>query len=296
MMRALAEFMMRGRLQAGAIAMLGALIPLLTPAAVALTTLRKGATEGLSILLIGAAPALAALWFASDGEGNSLISWMALLSLLAVYIPACVLRTTISLSSTLIATLAVATVIAVMTLWAAPDVVDTMSDNLRQQMSALEQTPTDDLSSSTAGSPVVSPLMTLATTVGMSGLLAYILTANGLIGVLIGRWLQSLAFNPGGFGEEFRGLRLGIGFSAVCFLGNVLLSYYDDQYWWWANLLAIPLLLVAASVAHQVVRQRELGGHWLVLFYILALAVMPVVMSIGFLDAWLNFRDRLQKQ
>lgn len=293
MMRALAEFMMRGRLQAGAVAILGALIPLLTPAAVALTTLRKGAAEGLSILLIGAAPALAALWFAGAGEGNSLVSWMALLSLLAVYIPACVLRTTISLSSTVIATLAVATVIAMMTLWAVPDVVDTMSDNIRQQMATLEQAPS---SSSAADSSVVSPLMTLATTVGMSGLLAYILTANGLIGVLIGRWLQSLAFNPGGFGEEFRGLSLGIGFSAVCFLGNVLLSYYDDQYWWWANLLAIPLLLVAASVAHQVVRQRALGVQWLVLFYILTLVFMPVVMSIGFLDAWLNFRDRLQKQ
>lgn len=293
MMRALAEFMMRGRLQAGAIAILGALIPLLTPAAVALTTLRKGATEGLIILLVGAAPAIVALWFSDVGESNSLISWMALLSLFAVYIPALILRSTISLSATLLATLVAATTIAVMTLLIAPDVVETMSDNLRQQVETLEQSAQSESSESRQSE---SALTTLATTVGMSGLLAYILTANGLIGVLLGRWLQSLAFNPGGFGEEFRGLRLGIALSALCFLGNVLLSYYNDQYWWWANILALPLLLVAAAVAHQVVRQRELGMQWLVLFYIATLVFMPVIMSIGFLDAWLNFRDRLQKQ
>jgi len=108
--------------------------------------------------------------------------------------------------------------------------------------------------------------------------------------------MQAVAYNPNGFGEEFRGLRLGIGFSAACFLGNVLLSYQGDEYWWWSNILAVPLLLVAAAVAHEAVRIKGLGVQWLVLFYVVALIMMPVVMSIGFLDAWINFRDRLQKK
>jgi hypothetical protein len=290
-MRALAEFMMRGRLQAGTIAILGYIIPLLAPAAVALTTLRKGATEGVIILLVGAVPALLSLWF---GEGNALITWMALLSLLVVYVPALILRTTISLSSMMLSAIAAATLIALTTLWVAPDVVETMSGNVIEQMEVLEQQAEESQSDKQVQAMV--PLLTLATTVGMSGLLAYILTVNGLIGVLFGRWLQSLAYNPDGFGEEFRGLRLGLGFSVVCFLGNVLLSYQGDQYWWWSNILALPLLLVAAAVAHEIVRQRALGAQWLILFYILTLVLMPVVMSIGFLDAWLNFRDRLQKQ
>lgn len=286
MMRALAEFMMRGRLQAGTVAILGYLIPLLAPVAVALTTLRKGGTEGVIILLVGASPALLSMWF---GDTNSLITWMALLSLIVVYVAALTLRITISLQLMMFAVMALAAVIALMTLSVAPSVVDTMSDNVMQQVAALEQQGEQDPQS-------MMPLLTLASAVGMSGLLAYILAVNGLIGVFLGRWMQALAFNPGGFGEEFRGLRLGIGFSAACFLGNVLLSYQGDEYWWWSNILAVPLLLVAAAVAHEAVRIKGLGVQWLVLFYVVALIMMPVVMSIGFLDAWINFRDRLQKK
>ena len=125
---------------------------------------------------------------------------------------------------------------------AVPDVVGERA--AMQQVAALEQQGEQDPQS-------MMPLLTLASAVGMSGLLAYILAVNGLIGVFLGRWMQALAFNPGGFGEEFRGLRLGIGFSAACFLGNVLLSYQGDEYWWWSNILAVPLLLVAAAVAHE---------------------------------------------
>jgi len=286
MMRALAEFMMRGRLQAGTVAILGFLIPLLSPVAVALTTLRKGGVEGVVILLVGSSPALLSMWF---GETNSLITWMALLSLTVVYVAALTLRVTISLQLMIVSVMALATIIALMTLWVAPNIVDIMSDNVMQQIAALEQQGKQDQQS-------MMPLLTLASAVGMSGLLAYILAVNGLIGVLLGRWLQALAYNPNGFGEEFRGLRLGIGFSAACFLGNVLLSYQGDEYWWWSNILAIPLLLVAAAVAHEVVRLKGLGAQWLVLFYVIALMMMPVIMSIGFLDAWINFRERLQKK
>ena len=286
MMRALAEFMMRGRLQAGTVAILGYLIPLLAPVAVALTTLRKGGIEGIVILLLGAFPLLLSLWF---GESHSVMTLLVLLSLTVVYIAALILRITISLQLMLFAVLMLGVIIALMLLWIMPDVVEAMSSNMAQQLAALEQQGEQDGQSMT-------PLLTLAGVVGMSGLLAYILAANGLIGVLLGRWLQALAFNPGGFGEEFRGLRFGMGFSVICFLGNVLLNYQGDEYWWWSNILAVPLLLVAAAVAHEVVRLRGLGVQWLVLFYIVALMMMPVVMTIGFLDAWINFRDRLQKK
>lgn len=285
-MRALAEFIMRGRLQAGIVAILGYLIPLLAPAAVALTTLRKGASEGVVVLLVGISPAILSLWF---GEGNSLITWMALLSLVVVYVPALVLRIAISLPAMIMTALAIAVFIALTTLWLAPNVVEIMSNNMMEQVATLEQ-------QGEQNAQLAGPLLTLATTVGMSGLLAYILAVNGLVGVLFGRWLQSLAFNPNGFGQEFRSLRLGIVISAVCFLGNILLSYQADEYWWWSNILAMPLLLVAAAVAHESVRLRGLGVQWLVLFYVVALIFMPLIMCIGFLDAWINFRDRLQKQ
>ncbi len=62
-MRALAEFILRGRLQATAVALIGNWVPLLTPATVALVTLRVGRNNGLLILLWGVLPSLLLLGF-----------------------------------------------------------------------------------------------------------------------------------------------------------------------------------------------------------------------------------------
>src|SRR5690554_7516495 len=57
-MRALAEFIMRGRTQAAIVALLGTAVPVLTPATIALVSLRKGSANGLMVLLWGLLPML----------------------------------------------------------------------------------------------------------------------------------------------------------------------------------------------------------------------------------------------
>ena len=106
--------------------------------------------------------------------------------------------------------------------------------------------------------------------------------------------MQSIAYNPGGFWAEFTELRLGLVFSVICFAMSVLLRYLGDEYWWWSNVFAIPLLLVAIAIAHHVVKARELAKPWLVLSYFAVFIFMPIVMCIGFVDTWVNFRSRLQ--
>ena len=49
-MRALAEFIMRGRAQDCGVALLGTFFLFVSPATIGLVTLRKGSTEGLVIL------------------------------------------------------------------------------------------------------------------------------------------------------------------------------------------------------------------------------------------------------
>lgn len=49
-MRALAEFIVRGRLQAALVALFGSLVPLVSPAAISLVTLNKGLSEGKSVV------------------------------------------------------------------------------------------------------------------------------------------------------------------------------------------------------------------------------------------------------
>jgi hypothetical protein len=92
-MRGLAEFIMRGRWQALAVAVLGAgslLFGWLSAAAVALVTLRKGVTDGSWLVLWALLPALLAGWI--SGDIGSIIL------LLGTYLLAVVLRVTVSLA------------------------------------------------------------------------------------------------------------------------------------------------------------------------------------------------------
>ncbi len=281
-MRALAEFIMRGRLQAGTVAVFGYVIPLLAPIAVALVTLRKGAFEGTIILLLGLLPALLSLML---GDTGSVVVWITLLSLVLVYIPALVLRVSISLPLMVLSAVVAASLITMVMLSVAPNVVQVLIDSMSQLIlpEAGQQGTADQI-----------PLGLVASYAGISGMVAYILAFNGLTGVLLGRWFQSIAFNPAGFGAEFRELRLNVVVSTICFMGSVFLRYQGDEYWWWSNVLAIPLVLVAIAIAHHVAKARELAKPWLVLFYFVVFAFMPVVICIGFVDAWINFRDRLR--
>ena len=114
--------------------------------------------------------------------------------------------------------------------------------------------------------------------------------------LLFSRWLQALAFNPGGFGDEFRVLKLGYAASAFFFVASVALRYQGGSYLLWANLLAIPLLLVFFSIAHNIAKQRKIATPWLVLTYFVGIQFMPIAVCIGCVDAWVNFRGRFAKK
>jgi hypothetical protein len=283
-MHALAEFIMRGRLQAGTVAVLGYLIPLLAPAAVALVTLRKGAAEGSMMVLFGLSPALLSLVL---GDGSSVVVWITWLSLMVVYVPALILRSTISLSMMVMSAMMTAAAVTLAVLLFAPDSVTKLVDSLVGQLMVLEGGELGDSQ---------EPLSTLVSQSGVSGMIGYVLAFNSVVGVLLGRWLQSLVVNPGGFGSEFRELRLSVGVATLCFLASVLLRYQGDEYWWWSNIFAIPLVLVAIAVAHDVAKCKQLAMPWLILFYLSALIFMPIIMCVGFIDTWINFRNRLRQQ
>jgi hypothetical protein len=279
-MRALAEFIMRGRLQAGSVAVLGYLIPLLAPVTVAFVTLRKGAVEGTLILLLGVIPAILSLMF---GESGSIAVWITLLSLLSVYIPALVLRFTISLQAAILSAVAVAAVLSGLVISLAPGAVE----QLTVALTALFTPPSDG---------VESPVERVLNTADVAGLIAYTLSLNSILGVLLGRWFQSLVFNPGGFGAEFRELRLHYVVTALCFLGAVWIAFSTDGFGRWANVLAMPLLLVTLAIGHHFVKAKSIAMPWLVLFYIVMFNLVHLAVIIGLLDIALNFRNRWQQK
>jgi hypothetical protein len=278
-MKALAEFIMRGRMQASSVAMLGYIIPLLTPLVVASVTLRKGAFEGTLLLFISLMPALLSL---ALSESSPLLIWITLISLIVVFIPALLLRVTVSLSLALLGAVAVSVAISGLAIMLASDRIDELMALMLKGLAEREESQSlaDAMVSHTA----------------VSGMIAYILALNAISGLLLGRWVQALLYNPGGFGSEFRELGLNNIAAGICFFGSVICRVQGDDFWWWSNVLARPLILVALAIAHTVVKQREWSTSWLVLCYMAVFIVSPLMILIGFLDAWLNFRSRLQKQ
>lgn len=267
-----------------------ALLPLLNlvgGAALALVTLRKGPQEGLLILLISTC----VLLVLAMGLFNSTLPVIVMVSAcwLPLWILAGVLRYSISLTVTLQAALVLALLCVLGCTLAIGDVagwgrqlLDRLLAPLLQQMqlageqrSAIEAT--------------LAPLL-LGLFVGNALL-------STLLSLLLGRWWQSLLFYPGGFGTEFRSLRLGR-WPAWLMLG----LFAGIWLWQWpvlANLLP-PLLVLyvlqGIAVVHGVVNQAKLAQGWLVGLYVVLLLLPQTLLLLGLLgtvDAWVDIRARI---
>jgi hypothetical protein len=137
----------------------------------------------------------------------------------------------------------------------------------------------------------------------MTGTLVGSVMLSVAIAVGVARWWQALLFNPGGFGKEFRELRLGRGFALVtlvilvggALMGDALGSFVPD-----ALAFAVPVLLIPGlAVVHGAVAISGASVGWLVgLYVLLILPVGPLLAKllsiVGLVDPWLDLRGRLQ--
>ena len=295
-MQSLAGFIMRGRFQATLVAaaftMLSLLVPLLgllSSATLALVTLRKGGAEGLIVAalagLAGGLLVLVALGNPLPAVGFALILWLPVWGL------SLVLRRTRSLALTVHLTALVGLVIVVGVHLLTADPTTYWMELLEPVRRGLvEGGVVDD-----AG----SRQLVARTARWMTGTFAATFYFQLLAALLIGRWWQALLYNPGGFGAEFRALRLqtAVGYAALGLAAAMLLL---DQARWPADLLllAAPLFfLQGMAIAHALVYTRSAHRGWLVGLYGLLLLVMPyaeiLVAGIGFLDIWVDLRARL---
>ncbi|MFD1584733.1 hypothetical protein ACFR96_16265, partial [Microbulbifer halophilus] len=97
-MRALAEFIMRGRVRAVLTTMVG--IPLISPAALGLVSLRRGGNDGLMVLAWAMLPVVAAGF---SGLMSPLMIGLASSHFAAVFCGALVLRSSRSWAAALVA-------------------------------------------------------------------------------------------------------------------------------------------------------------------------------------------------
>ena len=281
-MRALAEFIMRGRAQACAVAFLGNLFPLISPATVGLVLLRKGSQEGMVVLLWAALPLIASYFF---GQGSSLLAVISGFSLLLTLAAATVLSATRSWQWTILTSMSTATVVTLVIGLLLGVEIDLLIDRLNALFAEVAAQQSSQIEPVAASRPLV---------LGASALM---LALSTVVCLFVARWWQAMLYNPGGFGEEFRQLRLDMRVAGLLIGVFVLVLYLPTEYRFWAELMLVPLLLAGLSLMHYAVNVAALGSSWLVFMYIGLVVSGPVIggllVGLGLADSLLNLRLRL---
>ena len=137
----------------------------------------------------------------------------------------------------------------------------------------------------------------------MNSIMAASVVVSLMIVLLMARWWQSLLYNPGGFGAEFRRLRLPrLPMLAVTatLLALVALAGFQSGAWhprYSTDLLVIVSTLYAfqgLAAIHDFVAVRRLSSGWLIgLYVILLVEALPAVLLLvatGLADSLMDRR------
>jgi hypothetical protein len=275
---------MRGRAQACGVALVGYFIPLASPSTIGLVTLKKGSLEGSLVALWALLPVLLG-WFVSDTEAytaNRLLTLVSSAALVIMVIGAQVLRVTISWQWALIAVMA-ASVVAIIGLnLLFPSGVKALVPIIMALMSGGDTEAANDI--------VEQQLLVL-------GLLTWGLVTTSVISLIVSRWWQSLVYNPGGFREEFHGLRMDAGLARVLLGIGALGVIFSPEYALWFRLLPIPLLVSGMALVHYSADALQLNASSVFIMYVGLFMFSPVfallLVCLGFVDSHWDLRVRL---
>ena len=268
MMRALAEFIMRGRWQAALVAVLGSLVPLISPAAVGLVTLRRNYQDGFLVLLWAAIPVLATLYLGAD-SGGYLVVLTSLTILFAVIVGAEVLKGTVSWQITLLVILGLCSLLVVSFGSLMQGEADQVLEEVQVvigNLDAIKDQPVSSLYLSMAVTAVVLSVEKV-TTGFLLGFLSTLTAVHVICSLLLSRWWQALLYNPGGFRSEFHSLRFTPVVASILLLAVVALNFQPPSLAPWAVMTGFPLLLAGVGMVHHAVATMGMGTMWLVMFY-----------------------------
>jgi len=281
-LRALAEFIMRGRAQACAVGLLGNLFPFVSPATIGLVTLRKGSVEGLLVALWAVLPLIVLIYIS---DSSPLLTAVSVASLFMMVVAANVLTWSVSWSWTMLSSVVVGGLIAGGLGFVLSDDVELLVAEIGEIIAKIDAEPSSEREVLVPGPQF------------MLGLVAWVLALSAIVSLLISRWWQALLFNPGGFQEEFHSLRLSNQLAVAVLIVVVAGFFLPTEYRPWAQLAAIPLLLSGVALIHHVVKTLQLGSQWLVLMYFGLIVFSPttgaLLVGLAFSDSMLNLRSRL---
>ena len=298
-MKAFANWVMKGRMQAviaaTVLAVLGLLVTplaLFSAAIVMLTVLRQGWREG--VLVVGSA------LLAIGGLGGLLFQMPVATVLIGagLWIPAAFLGGVMGRSGSLRIAIevaaAAAALIVLLQYWLLGDPAAYWADALNEFLARrLDQ---EALNESNVGQ-----LIEL-----MSGWMAGGVAATWLLGSVVSlalaRHWSALIDRPGAFGAEFRQLRFGrwmLLLVPVLLVVGILLSGGRPTLVGQLYLVGMMVFLIqGVSLAHGLVAEFGGSSAWLVGLYLLLIFVAPqgatLVALAGYADGWVDFRARIR--
>ena len=276
-MRALAEFITKGRTQVLIVAVITAILPLLywvSAAAVGLITLRRGLTDGLGVLL----------WVLLPAGAWAVVGDPTPLSVIAgTFILAAVLRQSVSWTQTLVAAMVVglftSLLLDAMLGELLNQIIDMVQEMFRQSVEGQTQLNSEGLRQLLLGG------------------FGAVHTAMMLSSLVLARWWQALIYNPGGFRGEFHALRIPPLMSGIILLIIVAGPHLGLESARWLPMLLLPWIMAGVALLHGSVAKRDLGRSWLVMFYISTFVFGPYVITLlvfaAFIDSFVDIRRRI---
>jgi hypothetical protein len=287
-LKGLAEFAMRGRSQALLVVLITAstlMFSWIAAAVLALVILRRGVESGAWLLFWALLPA-GALLIAFGDSGP-------LMNLVGTAVLATVLRTTVSLPLTLVASAAVGVVTGLAMVTFGADALSQIEVLLTEFLGNLEQ----QLSSGREA--VAAVVLHKPSALQIAGMLGLINAMGSTLCLLLARWWQAVLYNPGGFGEEFRTLLLPPAITLVLMVLAIGLFALGMDYRTWAGIFVVPLTFAGLALVHARAALRGQGSGWLTGFYLLWLFFDPVKLIVVFVaiaDSWMDFRQRWSRR
>ena len=277
----LASFIMRGRVQASAVAALGNALPLITPATIGLVALRKGFSEGGLICLWGLLPVFLTYFYSDSNQFFVLLTACNFLNILLV----CgILRYRGDWEMALVSLVITSIILMGSLLLIFQQDFEVLVQRLIEVFEeASRQTNIESLKIEKSSIAVFT---------------TWTIVLNTFLGVTIARWWQSIIFNPGGFKEEFQGIRLNRQLLILIFSILVLSSAIFKQHSNWAYLSIFPLVVGGLSLFHWLVNEKNLGKVPIIFTYVFMVLFTPFVILIlallGTVDCFYNVRQKLR--
>ncbi len=288
-MKELAQFVMRGRVQAMLLAALFGSVPLillpvlyLSGAALGLVVLRKNNIEALNVVLGAGLLVVIVSVLMPEQPGIS----FPLIFLLwpPVWLCCLVLRKTESQSMVLLVVAGITSVFVVamhiliddVGIWWGQWLENSLLNTTEYSLNVLD---------------LESP-MRLA-----NGLVAMIYGISIMCSTLLARWWQAILHNPGGFRTEFHVLRLPN--RVLLLFGAVLMLAASLNQQILSDLFVVAIMtyfFLGLAVIHGVTSNKRLGIRWLIPIYIAMMFLPPYTLVglsvLGVADTFMDFRAK----